>query len=464
MHERAERQALLNEALRRLWAFAAEGRLGVPILYHDTILGPRACAILINCGADSGTAYQTLRAADCALARQIFPWHFTDIQVYWQGAWIRIEAPWPDHLAVQMVRLVDLWPPSGQRVIIGIDEYGMVANLELTRETPHALIAGTTGSGKTVLMRSIGAQLVALGYPVVLLDGKLVGLLPLQNAGNVLGPLAHEIEDVIAALSWLVSEMQRRYRVIAGKERPAGGEKLPIFVLWDEFQEHMSDKRVESLAFTLASRGAEARIHLVMATQHPLATIFGGEFGSVTKRQVRVRIALAVTDSKASEVVVGATEPDASKLSGAGDAYFVWPGGRARIQCAYVDENDIRNIVQLWGGPVFPSWPTTEISAAEKERNGKWYTPDEIAIAVRIAMEGRGRPALEKELAAIGVTMGTDRLRTLLEIGRAVANKLTDLTDRSGIRQNTARDTYLAPVSQANYTQEEGENDNGVQA
>jgi hypothetical protein len=408
----AQKKLALAETERRIRALLESGRIPpapIPreLIYTHTISGARAGVVLVNAELYSEPAYRWLSALDAINARQLVAWNFRDIQVYLEGAWIRIEASWPREWW-EYYSLLQNWL-SG-KLVVGVGEYGDYVTLTFADDWPHLLIGGTTGSGKTTLLRAIGTQLLYYGIQVVLLDGKGVGLLPLANGNAVVGPVAYSVEDAVLALSWLVGVMEERYREIAGG-RPR--IHIPhIFVLWDEFPEHTQDKRVVRLLSRLASRGREANIHLVLATQHPSLKMFGDES---IRRQFPMRIALKVVDQYASDVIIGGPEPRANLLTGSGDAYLI-ADQVTRFQALYISEEEIRQVLaDRMIGPILKEWPLT---AGEDDDD----PAVEIAAAIATAVRGRGRPYLNGMVAG-----GADKLRRLLATGKRIVDELEKL-------------------------------------
>ena len=408
----AQKRVALAETEQRIRTLLESGHIPPGPIPHELIhthvvSGARAGVVLVNAGLSSEPVYRWLSALDAINARQLIAWNFRDIQVYLEGAWIRIEASWPREWW-EYYSLLPNWLDG--KLTVGIGEYGDYVTLTFADDWPHLLVGGTTGSGKTTLLRAIGTQLLYYGVQVVLLDGKGVGLLPLAGGSTVVGPVAYSIEDAVLALSWLVGVMEERYREIA-----SGRPRIHIphlFVLWDEFPEHTQDRRVVRLLSRLASRGREANIHLVLATQHPSLKMFGDES---IRRQFPMRIALKVVDQYASDVIIGGPEPRANLLTGSGDAYLI-ADQVTRFQALHIGEEEIRQVLaDRMTGPILKEWP---LAADGDEDN----PAAEMAAAIATAVRGRGRPYLNGMVAG-----GADKLRRLLTTGKQIADELEKL-------------------------------------
>lgn len=415
-----DRKLLLEQWAQALFRTAQAGGLDngrrIPIARIDLICGPRAGALEILAGVDAGRLLRILSAHDCALARQFVPWNFvSEPAVFMAGRYVRVEAGWPPGLAETTIRLRDLGQhPKGEgRWIAGKNELGQTVTLGLSDRTPHFLLAGTTGSGKTIALRSAVLQLAKdPANRLVLLDGKFgEGLKPLAHLRGVVGPLAVDHYTTKAALAWALREMRRRYET--------GDRRGRVVVVMDEPQEFIGrkgDEAVQEMVRRIVAQGRAAQVHLLMATQHPILAEIGGP---VIKRNLVGRIALKTMDAKASEVAVGASTPRADYLLGQGDSYCIAPGALHRVQLVYVDESDLRTAPA--GEPILEEWPEFAAEDLGQEPDGGQFNGKEIAVSLLNARYGGGRPALQKALEMAGLRKpGTGRSRRLLKLGREV--------------------------------------------
>jgi len=334
---------------------------------------------------------------------------------------VRLEAGWPVGLAETMIRLSDIecCPSEPQRWTVGRNERGVFVTTSLKDSTPHWLLAGATGSGKSMAMRAACLQLARGDNRLVLLDGKYGESLSMcQHLPGVVGPVAVDVAEAKCALGWACQEMRRRYEHVARGEEIDGR----LVVAFDEFQEWAGDAALSGLMHKIAAQGRAAGVHLLAATQHPVIDAFGE---SATKRELTGRVALMVTDAEASRVVVGGASPRADHLLGAGDCYVIAPGNCHRVQGAYVSEADFAKAAT--GKWEFEEWPGVEAESVGQDLpvSGTIPTSQEVALALRSAMAGEGRPSFQAHFGEAGLpTPGSGKAARLLEFGRDVWGQL----------------------------------------
>lgn len=409
-------------------AGALTGDPNKPIVIREigTIAGPRAGAIEMDAGIHAGLLLRALGRDDGAVMRQFIPWTFTaDPAVYLAGRFVRIEAGWPDALARKSISVAELntRPNKPGYWLAGMNERGRAVILRLSDAAPHYLIAGTTGAGKSVALRSMIVQLARNGDHLILIDLKPEGLIGLDQLPGVLGPLATTLDDARAALAYAVAEMRRRY--------DTHDTTAPLWaVCVDEIQELSADAACVELIRQLTAQGRAARVHVILATQYPINDALGD---ATIKRNMTGRIALRVSDAKASEVSIGQSTPRADWLLGAGDAYTITPGNIQRTQIAYMEKREIARIAIAQ--PAISEWPAFVAEASLPSNGAATWTGKELAISLGAAYRQDGRPALIKALAAAGLSQpGGDRARRLLAIGReqliALRKHGLDLCDR----------------------------------
>ena len=232
-----DRQTLLSQWARLLADAAGKGALtrkSITISQAYVIAGPRAGAVELFAGLQSGALLSALSAHDCAMLRPLVPWSFVgDPQIYMAGRFVRVEAGWSDDLAEKLIRLPDLCdkPEGGGRWVAGKYEIGATVIPGLNDRTPHYLVAGATGSGKSVALRLAVLQLSAdSSNQFILCDGKGgESLKALEHLPGVLAPCATAGPEIRNALGYAVRQMHER-------SANGGGNGLIIVVL-DEFQE-----------------------------------------------------------------------------------------------------------------------------------------------------------------------------------------------------------------------------------
>lgn len=233
-------------------------------------------------------------------------------------------------------------------VPIGVDVYGKVITKDL-RKMPHLLIAGTTGSGKSVMEHTAILALTQQNTPeqlnLVLIDPKRVELEEFADLPHTMSKVIHEHREAIKALRWLVGEMEERYKTLHSmkyrsieKHNDDQTEKMPyIVVVIDEFADLMLTKErgepseAEVMVVRLAQKGRAAGIHLIMATQRPSVDVVTG----LIKANFPTRICMTVPSATDSRVVID--EAGGEELVGNGDMLFKDPAKRGlqRLQGFY---------------------------------------------------------------------------------------------------------------------------------
>jgi S-DNA-T family DNA segregation ATPase FtsK/SpoIIIE len=228
---------------------------------------------------------------------------------------------------------------------------------------PHLLIAGATGSGKSVCINTIISTFLLTRSPdelrLLMIDPKMVELTGYNGVPHLQCPVITEMDKVVGALRLVVQEMQRRYDLFskAGVRNLEGyrmkiedepkAERVPyLVVIVDELADLMltSPMDVEGLLQRIAQMGRAAGIHLILATQRPSVDVITG----VIKANVPTRIAFAVSSLTDSRVIMDM--PGAERLLGRGDMLFMPPDAAkpSRIQGAFVEDSDVHYIVDHW--------------------------------------------------------------------------------------------------------------------
>ena len=246
---------------------------------------------------------------------------------------------------------IPLYVPLGRDV--GGQPVGMhIASL------PHLLIAGTTGSGKSVCITALLSALLLDHGPqelqLVLLDPKMVELLRFQGIPQLVGPVETEADRIVAALQWCVGEMTRRYQLLeeaAARNLTAynaqASETLPyLLIVIDEIGDLMLMKgaEIERCVVRLAQMARAVGMHLIVATQRPSVDIFTG----LIKANFPARIAFQVPSGADSRVVLD--NAGAESLLGQGDMLYLAPDAMSprRIQGCYVSDEEVRALVGHW--------------------------------------------------------------------------------------------------------------------
>lgn len=382
------------------------------------VAGPRAGALLIQAGLQTGSLLQAFSKDQGALLRQTIPFSFDgDPIAFMQSRYLRLECGWPKHLAETMVRLKDLGQAGRKngRWIVGLNEQGAVVSVSLSDNSPHFLVAGCSGSGKSVALRSAVLQLADGHNQIILADGKRGSSLGIaQHLPGIVGPVAYLDNDIIGALGFAYNEMINRY------DRMAQGAQIDqhLVVVFDEFQEYSDNQTVTGLMAKIAAQGRGARVHLMASTQHPTVSAFGE---SSTRRELTGRLALTVTDASASQVVIGDSIPRADHLLGCGDGYAIVPGACHRVQGAYVDEMDFHEKSSQEPGWLVSEWPDFQPENIGRDVDTSTVnqpTNEQLALAVLSAAANEGRPTFEKRCAENGVKIGSTISRRLHKQGK----------------------------------------------
>lgn len=290
---------------------------------------------------------------------------------------IRIQAPVPGHSYVgievpneemAMVALRDILESDifvrNKKALgfaLGRDVAGapVIANLE---NMPHMLIAGTTGSGKSVCVNSILTSMLLYNTPddlrLVLVDPKRVELTGYNGIPHLLGPVVVEMDRVIGALQWMTREMDKRYHNFAQvgarnivdynvKMKVQGQKKLPyLVIIIDELADLMmiAPDETEKTITRLAQLARATGIHMILATQRPSVDVVTG----LIKANFPARIAFAVASNTDSRVILD--QPGAERLLGRGDMLYQAPDApaAARLQGVFVSDHEIQKLVEYW--------------------------------------------------------------------------------------------------------------------
>ncbi|HVV25486.1 MAG TPA: DNA translocase FtsK 4TM domain-containing protein [Candidatus Saccharimonadales bacterium] len=286
---------------------------------------------------------------------------------------IRMEAPIPGKRAVGIevpnvksatVRLSSiLLSPEWQKLAsplgfaIGKDISGTPVVADLAK-MPHLLVAGQTGSGKSVMINDILTSLLYRNSPadlkLILVDPKQVELKPYDDIPHLLTPVLTEPEKCISALKWAVAEMERRYKALADERKRniaeynnlKKEEGMPyIVIVIDELADlmMMAARDVEALIVRIAQKARAVGIHLVLATQRPSVDVITG----LIKANIPARIAFTTASQVDSRTIID--QIGAEKLLGQGDMLFTtadMPKPR-RIQGAFIDDNETNKITDF---------------------------------------------------------------------------------------------------------------------
>ena len=235
----------------------------------------------------------------------------------------------------------------------GVDEYNKAVVIDIAT-APHILIAGTTGSGKSVLLNSMIVSALYKVTPVcaqfIMIDPKQVELTAYDGLPHLATPIIRDAASAVSALANICGIMDDRYRRLsaAGVKQLADAPGLfpRMYVVIDELADLMltSKKKVEAYIVRIAQLGRAAGIHLIVATQRPTTNIVTG----LIKANIPTKIALAVSTTTDSVTILN--HGGAEKLTGRGDAIIKTPDSihERRFQAAFTPEIDIIRTVNAW--------------------------------------------------------------------------------------------------------------------
>ncbi|MBN1262279.1 MAG: DNA translocase FtsK, partial [Anaerolineae bacterium] len=265
------------------------------------------------------------------------------------------------------------------RMGLGQDVSGQAVAADL-RAMPHLLIAGTTGSGKSVCVNAIITALLLQNTPdtlrIIMVDPKRVELTQYNGIPHLLTPVIVDVDRVVPALRWTMREMDTRYRRFArigarniedfNRRMHQSGEDDPlpyIVVIVDELADLMmqSPEETERVICRLAQMARATGIHLIIATQRPSVDVVTG----LIKANFPARIAFAVASSVDSRVIMDT--PGAERLLGRGDMLFMPPdiGQPLRLQGTFVSERELERLIEHWRQSSGSSTVTIQASMPE---------------------------------------------------------------------------------------------------
>jgi len=352
------------------------------------------------------------------------------------SAVIRIQAPIPGkpalgievpNKATSLVTLREIiQTPTFQNdqtllsLAIGTDVSGNTVVGDLTR-MPHLLIAGATGSGKSVCINALIAGMLFQATPeelkYILIDPKRVEFSMFQDMPHLLVPVVTESDHATSALRWAVAEMETRYKLFAshtvrnigdfnGRAPEMGLNPLPyIVIVIDELADLMmvAAGEIEELICRIAQLARAVGIHLLVATQRPSADIITG----LIKANIPSRIAFAVSSSIDSRVILD--ETGAEKLLGRGDMlYLPVEAGRAtRLQGVFVSDREMKAIIDFWkaqGKPQYQEEIFNVEATVSWVKEGMKRDPLFAKGAHVVATEGRASVSLLQRKLNVGYT------------------------------------------------------------
>jgi S-DNA-T family DNA segregation ATPase FtsK/SpoIIIE len=319
---------------------------------------------------------------------------------------------------------------SGSKLMLALGKdisgKSLIADLA---EMPHLMIAGTTGSGKTVALNSIIMSILFNASPAevkfLMVDPKMVELVGYNDIPHLLCPVITDTKKVTGALNWLVSEMENRYKTLAKAGvrnikgfHGTGGNMPYIVIVVDELADLMqtSAKTVESAITRLAQLARAVGIHLILATQRPSVDVITG----VIKANFPARVSFKVASKVDSRTVLDMN--GAENLLGKGDLLFMKPGDAkpTRGQCSYVSDDEIRRVIDFIKPQQTPEY-NDSITTQQAAGSGAGGAQDDEMYdeAVKVV--------IETNQASVSI------LQRRLRLGYSRAARLIDIMEQNGI-------------------------------
>lgn len=436
--------SLLSKSTVKQSSFTEKELLGNAGILENTLesFGIDAKVVQVNCGPTI-TRFEVQPSPGVKVSRIVNL--ADDIALSLAASDVRIEAPIPGKAAVGIevpnkkrssVFLRDVIEsteftssPSKLTIALGKDVGGNSVVADLA-DMPHLLIAGATGSGKSVCINTIIASILYKALPskvkLMMIDPKVVELAVYDGIAHLISPVVTDVKKATAALNWIIEEMERRYQTFAkegvrdiAKYNETNSEKpMPqIVVIIDELADLMmiSPREIEDNICRLAQMARAAGIHLVVATQRPSVDIITG----LIKANIPSRISFAVSSQVDSRTILDTS--GAEKLLGKGDMLF-FPVGAAkplRIQGAFISEAEVEKLVNFIKNQKEPLYEKNLSDFNEMEMKKNLTQTDEL-------FEDAVSIVLENGQASISM------LQRRLKIGYARAARLIDEMEERG--------------------------------
>jgi S-DNA-T family DNA segregation ATPase FtsK/SpoIIIE len=330
---------------------------------------------------------------------------------------------------------------------LGLDLTGTPITIDL-RKMPHGLIAGATGSGKSVCINSLLISLLYKATPkelnLLLIDPKMVELAPFNHIPHLVSPVITDVKAATAALKWAVEEMERRYQLFAhtgvrditrynamAEEKRQFAQKMPyLLIVIDELADlmMMAPTEVEESICRIAQKARACGIHLVVATQRPSVDVITG----LIKANIPTRIAFSVSSQIDSRTILDVQ--GAERLLGRGDMLYLGNGMSApiRIQGTYVTDEEMEEIIDHARSQGEPSY---------------LFEQEELVRRLEVAED---QDELFEEACRFILEQGsasTSLLQRKFHIGYNRAARLVDLMEQHGYvsdsRGRKAREVFI---------------------
>lgn len=343
---------------------------------------------------------------------------------------------------------------------------------------PHALVAGTTGSGKSVAINAVILSLLYKTAPeqtrLILIDPKMLELSVYEGIPHLLTPVVTDMREAASALHWCVGEMERRYKLMsalgvrnlggynqkiqeaAKNEEPVANPLLPsgeeteylselplIVVVIDELADLMmvAGKKVEHLIARLAQKARASGIHLLLATQRPSVDVITG----LIKANIPTRIAFQVSSKIDSRTILD--QMGAEALLGQGDMLYLPPGTGypQRVHGAFVADHEVHKVVEYLKEHGEPDYIEEILQAGDEENDGSG------PVEIKKPSEGEADPLYDEAVAIVVKTRraSISLVQRNLRIGYNRAARLIEDMERAGLvssMQSNGNREVLAPA------------------
>ncbi len=455
----SEELAALSELLEiKLKEFGVSARV------ISSLVGPVVTRFEVELAA--GVKVNRVTKISQDLARSMSMTSLRVIPVIAGKPYIGIEVPNRHRQIVSLIELLQTKdyqdPDSGISIAIGADISGKAVIADLAK-APHMLVAGTTGSGKSVLVNSFLLSMLLKYTPdelrLMLIDPKQLELANYADIPHLLTPVITDMTEATAALNWCVTEMERRYQLMSllrvrklsefnkkVNEAEQTGQPIidplwnandsvsitsapklkplpQIVVVADEFADMMMQlgKTAEEPIVRLAQKARAAGIHLILATQRPVATVVTG----LIKSNVPSRVALRVNSAVDSRIII--EESGAEDMLGHGDMMFLAPGKNTteRVHGAYVKDDEVNRITDAWRERGKPEYIDLSNSYVFEEEN----------IASSSTVKNGDEEYYNQAMAFFMETrkVSISSLQRKLSIGYNKAARIVDLMEERGV-------------------------------
>ena len=362
-------------------------------------------------------------------------------------------------------------------IALGKDISGRPVVSDLAK-MPHALVAGTTGSGKSVAINAVILSLIYKSTPdqtrLILVDPKMLELSVYEGIPHLLTPVVTDMRDAESALRWCVAEMERRYKLMSAlgvrnlggynqkirdamkseqpianplappEEAPEYLQELPlIVVVIDELADLMmvAGKKVEHLIARLAQKARASGIHLLLATQRPSVDVITG----LIKANIPTRIAFQVSSKIDSRTILD--QMGAEALLGQGDMLYLPPGSGypQRVHGAFVADHEVHKVVEYLKQLGEPDYIEEILQAGEEDQDGNGL------LESKKSAEGESDPLYDEAVAIVVKTRraSISLVQRNLRIGYNRAARLIEDMERAGLvsaMQSNGNREVLAPA------------------